>query len=438
MELHVLNGNLALAGVVEYTSLIWIERFNRVGTCEVYAPATQRNRNILKIGNYLFRTDNRRSVCRIVDVKIEDTAENGVFITATGKDAKYFLDNRVNVSLSIFSSDHAGAALENWIWHELIHGGGRRFTKPNGYYLFGLHGDATTAEGEANQKVFGLTYGGMCRQICGDLGFGYCFYIDDTTDGDNPTPDGLPLFIFRVVTGMDRRNTVIFSREMNNLGNTTYHRDIRNIGNVCYIQNPEVRWQASVLGDETYTDRVEKFLETSVTPSMSYGDIKAAFGGTWAAVQNGDDVDLKVTDLLVPVLSPWQLTRLQSWHNGDTTTKDGYYHVSAQVVIGTVKEEIVADVTDDTMFYLIDTMYDYVQLCAGVEFMNDFKESETCSFDIVDATYEYGTDYNLGDIVTVIANGETKAAQIVEVLECWDEKGYHLEPRTSYTDAGSE
>ena len=53
MELQAFDQNLRLAGVVRFKSLIWIQRFNRVGACEVYAPATERNLQILKNGNYL-------------------------------------------------------------------------------------------------------------------------------------------------------------------------------------------------------------------------------------------------------------------------------------------------------------------------------------------------------------------------------------------------
>lgn len=44
-------------------------------------------------------------------------------------------------------------------------------------------------------------------------------------------------------------------------------------------------------------------------------------------------------------------------------------------------------------------------------------------------TFEYKTDWNLGDIVTVKnAYGVTSKPRIVEIIECWDETGYSVIP----------
>lgn len=445
MELQAFDQNLRLAGVVRFKSLIWIQRFNRVGACEVYAPATDKNLQILKNGNYLHIMRNDGPIdtmtCQIVDVKKSSNPDDGEFITAIGFDAKYYLDNRVNVTLQIFSaSGYPGAALEGFIWTMLTTGGPRRLLKPNGYPLVLRPGDASDVEGDVSQQVFGLSYGRMTRQICGSLNLGYAFIMSDTHDaGAQPTPDGLPGFIFRTYTAQDLRNSVVFSQKNHNIGNATYEHDLRNLRNVCYIQNPEVRYRASVLGSAQFTSRKETFLQTSVTPNMEYEQIRAALDGTWSLVPSGANVNLSCTDLFVPVLSSWQLSRLQSWQpGGDTTTKDGYFHVSGPVIVGTAENVQAADVSDSTTFTLVDTLYDYVQLCAGVEHLRDLQEKEILDVEMIDNTYVYGEDYHLGDIVTVEAYGTKTAAQIVEVMECWDENGYHLEPRTEYTDAESE
>lgn len=46
------------------------------------------------------------------------------------------------------------------------------------------------------------------------------------------------------------------------------------------------------------------------------------------------------------------------------------------------------------------------------------------------AAYEYKRDYDLGDIVTVSNEyGITSKPRIVEIVECWDEKGYSVIPK---------
>lgn len=438
MELQAFDPNLRLISTVQFRSLIWIDRYNRVGSCEVYAPATDRNRAALKIGNYVcvMRGNYTEMMCLIVNVKEKENPETGAFITAIGFDSKYWLDRRVNVSMLIFnSSGFPGADLESFISRMLTTGGERRVLKPNlNPLIFFNTGGASAVEGNVSQEVLGLSYGAMTRQICGSLDAGYRFIVLTEPEPGTPAQDRLPGFGFEIYEGEDRSEEIEFSRNLNNVGNINYSHDVRNYKNVCYIQNPDVRFQAAVLGSALWNDRIESFLKTSVTPSMQYSDIRDSLEATWNPVQNGDNVDLSCTDLFVPVLSPWQLNRLQSWQpGGDTTTRDGFFHVPGPVVIASSENVQLADVDDSTNFDLIDTMYDFVQLCAGVEYLNGCQESETLDVEMIDNSYVYRRDYHLGDLVTVRAHGTASVVRIVEVMECWDENGYHLEPRTEYT-----
>ena len=103
--------------------------------------------------------------------------------------------------------------------------------------------------------------------------------------------------------------------------------------------------------------------------------------------------------------------------------------------MGTAENTTVSAITDETMFNVVDIIFDQLLLLAGAEEANHYKAEESATAEPIDTRYKYGTDYNLGDLVKINTEfTDPVIARIVEVLECYDENGYHLEPRTEYTD----
>ena len=68
-------------------------------------------------------------------------------------------------------------------------------------------------------------------------------------------------------------------------------------------------------------------------------------------------------------------------------------------------------------------------------FVDKFGDNELVQSSVDTNSYKLGVDYNLGDIVTVIIMAGTDQSQmkpikqrVIEVVECWDETGYKIEP----------
>lgn len=439
MELFALDGNLNPIGVIQFQSLIWIDRYNRVGTCEVYAPATEKNIELLKDGNYIYRSDFNDMICRIRDVKIKDNPDSGTFITALGLDAKYYLDSRINTTLDVFNSyELATDDLEILVYNALTDSSkpGNALEKLNGDLLFGGR-EQSGIGGTVTQSVFGMSYGEMARQILGSLNCGYKVKIEFY--GADPDAPNILKFLCR--QGSDRSASVWFAEIFDNIGDTEYERDSRDKGNAIYIYVPDENLvglyivnQTSGI-DETGTERYERIVDSTNSRIMSYGNIKQLVEGTFSLSQNGSNVDVKATNMLIPVLSFWQSGRISLPGNWSTRTEP-YWKVSSTVTIATAENIQVADVTDDTNFTLINELFDYVLMCQGVEESRNYKVKETVDVSIVNNRFVYRQDYFLGDVVRIVPPyGEPEKARIVEVMECWDDSGYHLEPRTSYTDA---
>lgn len=426
MEIYALNKDLNTLGAIQAKSLIWIPRYNRVGSCEVYAPATKENVALLKTGNYIRRSDRDDMVCRIEFIKRSGNQDEGEFITALGYDAKILLDNRVNKDTDQLQSSQAGAAVEAVVVANCINATDtqRNFVKSDSSPLLALFSSGLTAE--ITQRILYMSVGEVCRQVCGSLGWGYRFRIVNSE-----TYPYKPYLLFELYAGTER--AVTFSREFANLGNTEYEHDIRQLGNVIICNGDTPVPVNGELGSGSGVDRVERYAQTNYTLSIRYGELKNLFQMSYSLSQGANDTAYFVgTDIYIPILSPWHLANLQA--NASSGHQEGDYWYIPTQLLASAADTQVSDVTDDTVFTMRWNAFVYVLLSGSVEYANEYKELEYLNAEILDNTFVYNQDYYLGDIVTVVTDYGEDKARIVEVMECFDENGYHLEPRTSYTD----
>lgn len=101
MEVFIFDKNLnAVDMISEYVSLIWTTRYSSCGDFELYLPASSENLKKLQLGRFLCRIcdiDGARKKHMMVIEKIEvkNDAENGNFMTVTGRDLKSILYRRI-------------------------------------------------------------------------------------------------------------------------------------------------------------------------------------------------------------------------------------------------------------------------------------------------------------------------------------------------------
>ena len=77
-----------------YSNIIWANRYNEVGDCELVIPATEDNFNKVKECKYISRTDDDM-VCEIKKIEIKTDEENGNQFIITGTDVKEMLNQRI-------------------------------------------------------------------------------------------------------------------------------------------------------------------------------------------------------------------------------------------------------------------------------------------------------------------------------------------------------
>ena len=105
-DLYVLNKNFEIIGVIDtYESIIWRPAYYDIGDFELYMGASPQAIQLLQRGNYLVRRIDvkveygyyyrYKNVMIITNILLTTDAENGDYITATGKELKHLLHQRI-------------------------------------------------------------------------------------------------------------------------------------------------------------------------------------------------------------------------------------------------------------------------------------------------------------------------------------------------------
>lgn len=438
IELYVLNKDLVRIDVIDsYKSLIWANRYGKVGDCELYVPATKKAFNTLKKGYYLLRDDDEM-ICQIKKVELDTDAENGNYLIVTGYDCKRFLDQRV-----MWGTRNCDGNVEDFIRSFVNQGLGdpslsaRQLKKANGQRLFYLGNKANFKE-VTQEQVSYANIGEKVREYCAKYEWGYKVVLSD---------DALYFLLYK---GTDRSDSVIFSDEYENLITTKYVEDDTNIGNVTLVAGEGEGSERSrnVSGYAEGLDRYELYVDArDLSKTIKWSDLKALYpprpsgvgsiqqrgtSGAYYWVYTMDYIDISIVDNN-------QLTELKRvYPTGTERTVDGnlYYRVYS-VDIADLPSNIMDD-GDDVV--LRDIVYSVYLLNRGYEKMAEFGSMTSFEGSVSsNVTFIYKEDYFLGDLVTVENEyGISKKARITEVVEVNDENGYSVEPKFEYLESEPE
>lgn len=98
--LEVRDTSLKLIGIIDTAkSIIWEAEYYGSGAFEVYTPITDQTRELLQIGYYITRR-NEKNAAIIESVDYNDSAQDGAVIIARGRMAKSILDRRLVYQLN--------------------------------------------------------------------------------------------------------------------------------------------------------------------------------------------------------------------------------------------------------------------------------------------------------------------------------------------------
>ncbi len=393
MELYILNTDLQIEGVVDdVESKLWIKKFNDIGECEIYSPYTEELRELLRRGNYVYRFDDDMA-CIIKDIEITTDDEEGDYIIATAKDVCTILSGRIVRWPTVFSglvTDFVSKLLEE----NVINPNSATRRIPN-FKIDESSFSGISATVEASVQTEDLL--NLIIATCKSVGCGFRVKVD-IEDGS---------FVFALQAGYDRSTSVgdsyvEFSPEFANILETNYKESDGNFKNVVYIGYKTLDGSVMLMSvlrgnaEPVGLDRKEVYIDgTGTSREITFEELQAMYPD---CSRSGDAI----------FSGSVKLATIETTGEGDEQ-----------------KEKIT--VTDEPYLRIIRRL--------GTEAFADYSESKDFggSVDTVD-TYEYKTDYDLGDTVLVKNRfGISAPAKIVEVQESEDtEDGYQLEPMFEY------
>lgn len=242
MDLYILDGLLRRETVVDrYKSLIWTERFNSAGDFQLVVQSTLENRQRYKKGLWLALSESYR--CMKIETVKDATDEDGAdLLEITGPSIEFLTDDRVafNVKDDLTTNpkwvitDTPGNVARK-VFHDICVTGILDVHDQIPFVVDGLSllpadtipepGDVVTVEIEPD-SVYSVVKG-ICEPY--DLGFRLLRNFDTTQ------------LAWDIYSGVDRTSqqttypAVIFSPDLENLGNTTELSSIAGVKNIAYV-----------------------------------------------------------------------------------------------------------------------------------------------------------------------------------------------------------
>ena len=425
IDIVVLDGDLNRIDVVDnYESLLWVSRYNDIGDCEVYLPATDKAIQLLRKGYYLARDDDDM-VCRIERVEIDTDVENGNYLVVTGYDVKKILDQRViwsTLTVDGKVEDEIRTMVQTSVCTPALYG--RQIKKSLGQQMFYLGDPAGFTEVTTEQVTY-TNVGKRIREICKKYNWGYKIIVDQNK------------FWFVLYDGEDKSDSVIFSENYENLRSTKYIDDSSNLANVALVagEGEGSERMRNVSGFADGIDRYEIFVDAKdLSRKITFEELTDLYQLTSVGGQGYIDGSFyKMGYIDITIVDDNQLAELQQkYPDGEVIYISGirYYRTY---------DQIIADLetsapTDDERVILRPIIYEIYLLNRGYEKMSEYGSIISFEGSVEpDVTFTYKQDYFLGDVVTVVNEyGIEIAARIVEVIENEDSNGYKLEPKFEY------
>ena len=363
---EIRGSNTDVVGIIDTAkSIIWHTVYFGVGDFEIYTPATPDIVTLLKIGNYVTRTDNAE-VGVIEKINIIDSEQDGTMVIATGRFVKSILDRRLIYNLSGTSNKattlygNVETEVRDVVKNNAI---ACEFDSRRNFALLAL-GDLSNiplrivdSNGNAARKQ--VSYDNLLTYTDGVLEE-YGLAATCVLSGGK--------FLYKIYQGSDRsvdnaegNAPIIFSREFDNLVSSEYLYDTTNERNVALI------------------------------------------GG------EGEGLN-RFYSLLAKAES--DLNRREIWVDASSITKTY------------MDENDVEQMYSDEQYKSMLDAAGAQEIAPLVS-----TESFDGVIDITNGNYLYGRDFSIGDIVTVQNNaiGVYINVRIRETIEVQDENGYAVE-----------
>lgn len=204
MEIRIYDSDMDLKGIIEnQTSLIWTRRYNEAGEFELHVPITDNNRELLKVGNIVYKTGFADAGV-IEYIILEESFEKNE-ITCKGRFLSSYMDRRIITGTHQYNGN-AELIMRQMLSEDTV-------SIPR-VVLGELQGFTDSIQFQCTYKNL-LTY---MSKVAKNFSYGFRFRPDFNQKQ----------IIFEVYKGSDKsisqgvNNRVIFSEQYDNLNSATY------------------------------------------------------------------------------------------------------------------------------------------------------------------------------------------------------------------------
>lgn len=222
---EIINGTFTRTHVIDNaTSIIWVKRYNEAGEFELYLPATPERLELFTRDEIVLTRENDDIAMWVENVSLQTDAENGDFLTVSGRSAECLLGRRIVPKQTTFRDTAAETIIRSLITQNVINP-----AQTNRKIDLITLGTAQGYTETINKQVTGGNLLDVVSDICKEQSYGFKMSFVSSQ------------FVFDLYKGVDRsynqteRPFVVFSPEYENLGNSEYSEDKTTLYNAVYV-----------------------------------------------------------------------------------------------------------------------------------------------------------------------------------------------------------
>lgn len=224
MDVYILNSDFEEIGIIDvYNSLIWTTRYYDSGDFELYLPASVKALELLTSGKYVARDETAR-VMVIEKIEITTDAQEGNFITASGRSLESILSRRI-----VLSQTNLNSTLQEGIYRLVDENAANPTTTIRQIPNLTLASPPLETSETITMQVTYDNLQDKVTELCKTYGIGWKIERSENN------------LIFSLYRGLDRSENqsenapVTFSPEYDNLINSNYHYDATNFKNAALV-----------------------------------------------------------------------------------------------------------------------------------------------------------------------------------------------------------
>lgn len=227
MDLWILNTNFEAVAITDtYKSLIWTDRYQQYGDFELYTSAAKEVLDIFK-DDYYMQNHSSDHTMIVEGVNIKTDAEDGSFLTITGRSLESILERRIIWGLKTIRGNFQNGIEE--LLNDCIINPTDNARKIDNF-IFEASTDPAITALTIDAQYTGDNLYDVIKNACIERGVGFKVTLNDNKQ-----------FVFKLYAGTDRSYDqttnpyVIFSPNFENLINSNYISSKKNLKNVSLI-----------------------------------------------------------------------------------------------------------------------------------------------------------------------------------------------------------